>query len=40
MGRALADGISGATFVMVPDVRHMAVLESADLRQQLQQFAM
>lgn len=39
MGRALAAGIAGATFTLVPDVRHMAVMESATLRRQLQQFA-
>jgi 3-oxoadipate enol-lactonase len=39
MGRDLAHGIPGASFVLVRGVRHMAVLESADLRKQLQQFA-
>ena len=39
MGRALADGIRNAELDLVPDVRHMAVLESASLRTRLQGFA-
>jgi 3-oxoadipate enol-lactonase len=39
MGRALAEAVPGATFALVPDVRHMAVLESSGLRRRLQGFA-
>jgi 3-oxoadipate enol-lactonase len=40
MGRSLAAGIPAATFRLIPAVRHMAVLESTELRTALAAFAL
>lgn len=35
MGQTLADGITGSTFQVWPELRHFAILESAELRRQV-----